>query len=302
MGRAVLITDNIRRIRVANNQLIGEVAAGDPPPQPIPCEDLDLIIVEGTIPVMLDTYVLRILTETKTVLVITDRKHMPVGISLPLFGTLDRGRVLDAQFNMSIPRKKQLWQQLVKSKILNQAANIANDSANLRLRNIARSVKSGDSNNDEAVAAKIYWQAIVDFPFHRRPSENIGLNAALNFTYSIVRSLIARAITSVGIESSLSVFHSNRVNPFAFVDDLMEPFRPIADHHVLVSDLDRGDELTVLDRKKLVSVMSSPVRLGERIGPLSEVAIRYADDVKRYIFNEIDSVVLPARVLSVNNQ
>lgn len=302
MGRAVIISDNVRRLKVSDRQLIGLVGEGHPSPQPIPCEDLDLIIIDSTMPVVLDTHVLRVLTETQTALIVTDHRHLPAGISVPFFGTLDRGRVLEAQFKMSAPRKKQLWQQLVKAKINNQAANISDEIIVRRLKNIASSVKSGDPNNNEAVAAKIYWQALVDFPFHRQAGENTGLNSALNFIYAVVRSLIARAVTSVGIEPSLSIFHSNRVNPFALVDDLMEPFRPIADRHVLSSGLEAGDALTVSDRKKLTGIMSVSVQLDGRIGPLSEVAKRFADDVKRFIFEESITVSMPSGVDFGNDQ
>ena len=296
MGRAVIISDNVRRIKVIDRQLVGLVDEGNPPPQPIPCEDLDLIAIDSTVPVVMDTHVLRVLAETQTALIITDRRHIPIGISLPFFGTLDRGRVLEAQFKMSVPRKKQLWQQLVKAKIINQAANISDENVVRRLKNIARSIKSGDSNNDEAVAAKLYWQALVDFPFHRQAGDNTGLNSALNFIYAIVRSLIARTVTSAGIEPSLSIFHSNRVNPFALIDDLMEPFRPIADRHVLSSGLEAGDALTVFARKKLIGIMSVPVQLDGKVGPLAEVAERFTDDVKRFIFEESNTVAMPTAV------
>jgi CRISPR associated protein Cas1 len=64
-----------------------------------------------------------------------------------------------------------------------------------------------------------------------RDREAEGLNAALNYGYTILRSATARLIVAMGLHPSVSLKH--RRDPMALTDDLMEPFRPVVDVHVL---------------------------------------------------------------------
>ena len=61
---------------------------------------------------------------------------------------------------MSVPLKKQLWQQTIQYKIRNQAA-VLGGMRQVVVKNMlvwANEVKSGDSNNIEARAAAYYWR------------------------------------------------------------------------------------------------------------------------------------------------
>ena len=60
---------------------------------------------------------------------------------------------------MSLPLKKRFWKAIVKKKIENQAEalRLIGDPGCITLKEIAESVRSGDPNNREAVAAKYYF-------------------------------------------------------------------------------------------------------------------------------------------------
>ena len=59
-----------------------------------------------------------------------------------------------------------------------------------------------------------------------------GLNALLNYGYTVLRAATARALVSAGLTPSLGIFHHNRSNAFPLADDLMEPYRPFFDEIV----------------------------------------------------------------------
>lgn len=56
-----------------------------------------------------------------------------------------------------------------------------------------------------------------------------GVNALLNYGYTVLRSLSARAVVAAGLHPSIGIHHANRGNAFALADDLIEPFRPLVD-------------------------------------------------------------------------
>jgi CRISPR-associated protein Cas1 len=63
----------------------------------------------------------------------------------------------------------------------------------------------------------------------RRDRDAGGANGLLNYGYTVLRSMCARAVVAAGLHPSIGVHHANRGNAFALADDLIEPFRPLVD-------------------------------------------------------------------------
>jgi len=84
----------------------------------------------------------------------------------------------------------------------------------------------------------------------------------LNYGYTVLRAATARAIVSVGLQPALGIFHENRLNAFALVDDLMEPYRPIVD--LVALDLWNEDpetvELSPVNKKRLAAVLTADLQ------------------------------------------
>ena len=57
-------------------------------------------------------------------------------------------------------------------------------------------------------------------------------NAALNYAYAILRGYMARCLAVYGFLPWLGLHHDSELNQFNLADDLMEPFRPVADLYV----------------------------------------------------------------------
>lgn len=149
-----------------------------------------------------------------------------------------------AQAEISVPRRKSAWQQIVRAKIEGQANNLelVNADSAHRLRAIRRDVKSGDTSNCEALAARIYWDSYASgLSFLRVPGSRETVNSMLDYGYTIMRGFVIQALTSAGLWPTYGLWHRNRSNTFVLADDLIEPFRPAVDHCVLV--MSKGSSL-----------------------------------------------------------
>src|SRR6185437_11494751 len=121
---------------------------------------------------------------------------------------------------------------LVRAKILAQAATLAAVGApNEGFFLLSRKVRSGDTDNVEAEAARRYWPLLMGAEF-RRDKDGAGVNGLLNYGYAVLRAGVARAVMAAGLHPSFGLKHSNRSNPMVLIDDLMEPFRPVVDREV----------------------------------------------------------------------
>ena len=160
---------------------------------------------------------------------------------------------------MSQPLKKQLWQRVVEQKIVNQADVLRMVGLDdMSIRKHASDVKSGDTSNRESIAARIYFDQLLDDATRRKP---IWHNAALNYGYAMVRSHIARHITARGLVASQGIFHHNELNSFNLADDLIEPYRAAVDLYILEKVApyhidDRDTSLTKHDRQLIIDILN----------------------------------------------
>lgn len=233
----------------------------------IPCEDIGVVLVEeqGT------TYThaaLTTLLKYDAAVVICGRNHLPAGLLLPLGEHTEVVWRIHDQLAIRKPLRKQLWRQLVQAKIRAQAANLPDASpVRRKLMVLAGDVRSGDPENVEAQAARVYWSALLGTGF-RRDVDGNGVNALLNYGYAVVRAAVARAIVSAGLLPALGLHHANRGNAFCLADDLMEPLRPLVDARV-AGLREQGElELKPTAKAHLLQVLTQRVRTKNQTGPL----------------------------------
>ncbi|HEU5017499.1 MAG TPA: type II CRISPR-associated endonuclease Cas1 [Pseudolabrys sp.] len=225
--------------------------------------------------------------------VLCGANHMPAAIVWPVDAHhVQTGRMHD-QMAASLPLKKRLWAQLVRAKILAQAATLAAVGApNGGFFLLSRKVRSGDPDNVEAEAARRYWPLLLGSEF-RRDKDGDGVNGLLNYGYAVLRAGVARAVMAAGLHPSFGLMHSNRSNPMVLVDDLMEPFRPTVDREVCrlvrngAGEVDR-DTKEALAR---IMVLDLPTSLG--LSPLMVCAERLAHSLAKSYAGEGDKLDLP---------
>lgn len=197
----------------------------------IPIEDIGYVVIDHN-----ETYIsvpaLNKLISNNCAVIYCNEKHMPNAMLLNLNSHHIQQEIFKHQIGASVPLKKQLWQQTIKEKIINQGIlleKITNRKNNFKF--LASKVLSGDSSNMEAVAANFYWKSFFDSDFRR---ERFGdyPNNFLNYGYALIRAATARALSGSGLLNTLGIHHKSKYNAFALADDIMEPFRPIVDETV----------------------------------------------------------------------
>ena len=196
-------------------------------------------------------------------LVVCNEKHEPISTLLPLFGHHSQAGRIQEQAMASKPTKKRLWRQIVRKKIEEQARNLATfdlekGEALLKLRKL---VVEGDVSNVEARAARYYWVNLFNKDF-RRDRNQTGINAHLNYGYTILRSALARSVIAGGLVPALGVGHQNSRNNLCLVDDLVEPFRPLVDRLVRQNALAWKSKISSEAKCKLAGLLNDKIKIG----------------------------------------
>ena len=192
------------------------------------------------------------------------------------------------------PSKKRLWKIIVQEKIRQQALTLKNSGKpHQELLSISSKVKSGDSGNLEAEAARKYWPLLMGKGFVR-DFEAEGANALLNYGYSIVRAMIARALVGTGLHPALGLFHHNQYNGLALADDLMEPFRPWVDRIVCKLLMEDSDaQINKESKQKLLGLPGKQVLWGKKEMPLLVVSHLLATRLKQAYEDSSLSLIWP---------
>ena len=120
----------------------------------IPIEDIGVVVLDHR-QLTITSSAIEALLEANAAVITCDSKSMPVGLLLPLCGNSVQSERFRDQIDASLPLRKQLWQQTVEQKILNQSAVLQYSTGNshLIMTNWANSVRSGDPDNMEGRAA-----------------------------------------------------------------------------------------------------------------------------------------------------
>jgi CRISP-associated protein Cas1 len=215
----------------------------------------------------LSVAVLRALAEAGAAVMVTDARHMPCAMQIPLAATgLDAGR-LRQQIALDASEKRgELWQQLISAKLSMQAHALRGLQRNgaLRLERLATQVQHGDKSNAEGQGAKHYWNNMFPETFKRsKEGAEDPLNIRLNYGYAVLRAMIARSLVSAGLNGTLGLGHCNAGNAFNLADDFIEPYRFLVDVH-LADDADSWSEAPGFDsraKRYLLGFVERPVRM-----------------------------------------
>lgn len=253
MGYINIYMANAANIYVKNNQLF---LHNDEKTIDYPLEDINSIMIEN-LQTTISTHTLSCISQAGILTFICNQNHLPCGVILPFCEHYNTRLQYDLQINLSKPLQKQLWQSIIKNKISNQ-----NEVLNIFgeydvLKDLASSVLSGDSNNNEATASLIYFKKLFGKNFSRKDVDN-PLNAFLNYGYSIIRGFVARSIVSHGLMPFLGIFHKSQLNQFNLADDFIEPFRPMVDMFVKIFLLD-SKELTPTIKSQIYNIINYEV-------------------------------------------
>lgn len=255
----------------------------------IPLEDIWVLILEER-SISVGVALLSSLADAGIGTMICGENHMPNGLYLPLGAHSRHSAIVEDQLAIPKPLKKQLWRRIVQSKIGNQARclDFLGVDGGDALRVEARKVLSGDTTNREAVAAAEYFRRLIPNATRR----NGPYTAALDYGYAVLRAGIGRCAVAGGWLVSKGLFHSNDLNAFNLVDDLLEPFRPVVDLVVFARGL--SGELTPKKKRELASVFEYLVIVGGKKHNVQSAIEAELDGLKAAVVgNDPAKLVLP---------
>lgn len=262
-----------------------------------PIEDIGLVVLDNP-QITITSGLLEALLENKCSVITCDSKSMPVGLMLPLYGNTLQNERFREQLDASLPLKKQLWQQTIKSKIQNQHAVLENCLQDkFRCMQVwAEDVKSGDTDNMEARAAAFYWKTLFGHVSgFTRDRDGVCPNNLLNYGYAILRAVIARALVSSGLLPTLGIHHHNRYNAYCLADDIMEPYRPYVDNLVFRLVKEYGDSVELIKEIKaeLLTIPTLDVVIGGKRSPLMIAASLTTSSLYKCFSGELRKILYP---------
>lgn len=251
-------------------------------------DDISVLMCETTA-ISITAYLLAELTARKIKVIFCDNKHNPASELIPMYGSyVSSGRIRE-QIAWTETAKAEVWQQITKNKIINQAKVLkkaGKDDKSAQLLSYANQVEPGDKTNREGHAAKVYFNSLFGLDFYR--DANDIRNAILNYGYTILLSCFNREIAASGYLTQLGVWHDNAENPFNLGSDLMEPYRPIIDwfayEYSYFTIFEKEEKLQVLN------LLNSKVRIDKTDQYLNNAIGIYV----RSVFNELGDKIKDA--------
>lgn len=269
MIKRSLYFSNPAYLHLANEQLV--IERKDQERKTAPIEDLGMVLLDHPQITITQALLAKLLANNVAVITCNETHH-PTGMFLNLDGHSEQRLRFQQQIEASVPLKKQLWQQTISAKISNQAAVFRKRKLDERpLLALARSVRSGDSENCEAQAAVYYWKHLFpDFLAFKRDREGDPPNNLLNYGYAVLRALVAKSLVGSGLLPTFGIFHRSKYNAYCLADDIMEPYRPYVDREVcnIVDDNGRFLGMTPTMKQRLLSIPQLDVSIDGQTSPL----------------------------------
>ena len=268
MLKRTIYIGNPTYLKLKDNQLKIEDAETRETIGSIPIEDLGFLVLDHYQMTMSHQLIVA-LQQNNVAIISCDESHLPLGLMLPMSGHVEHSERLKYQINMSEPLRKQLWKQTVEAKIFQQKALLSKFGfVEEPMQNYLTNVKSGDTSNMEGIAAQYYWKQLFDNFTRERNGD--ATNNLLNFGYAILRSMVARALVSSGLNPTIGIFHRNKYNAFCLADDIMEPYRPYVDELVLewMQKPFRPTEMNKEAKAHLLKIATKDVKMDGLTRPL----------------------------------
>ena len=256
-----------------------------------PIEDINCVMIDCLYD-RISVYALNKLCENGATVIVCDDRHLPSSVLLPFNKYYKKLSVLDVQMSVAKPKLKNLWKNIIKQKIINQAECLDYNRlfGGEYLFALSKNVLSGDSENAEARAAAFYFKNLFGAGFSRNDG-NIN-NIFLNYCYAVVRALIARHLSARGFECSIGIFHKNQLNNFNLADDMIEPFRPIIDNFVFnecSAETDFNSEI----KKRLFGIVNLNVVSGNEVHSLSNAVERLVKSLLSVYNGTAEDLIMP---------
>lgn len=291
LKRTLLFTSPVY-LSLKNEQLV--VCFKDTPDdkRTIPIEDIGFILIDNPM-VSITMPLINALADNNVALIFCNEKSMPNAMLQNLDTHSLQCEILNKQIAIGEVLRKNLWKQTIEAKIKNQSKLLMKlgKDGNV-LKPYYSNVKSGDADNREGAAARIYWMRLFGNDFVR--DRNLpGINSLLNYGYTILRAATTRALMGAGLLPAIGIFHHNRSNAFPLADDIMEPYRPYVDEIVYDMFNDGITELNQKSKSSLLHVLFCDTHFSKVTRPLSIALTMTAASLVKCYSKEMDKISYP---------
>lgn len=257
MGYRQVFIKRSEKLSFKDNQL---VVSKDEEETKIPLEDINFVLLEDSTTIV-TTRLLAEIGKNGIALIICDEKHNPTSIMYPYNYHYKQLENLELQLENTNSLKDELWKLIVISKIYNQKhlleVKTMDEYTIEKIDGFVNEVLPGDTGNREGLVAKMYFRSLFGSEFVRHFDD--GINNALNYGYTILRSCLVRILSSYGLLTYYGINHKSKTNNFNLAYDFVEPFRPIVDEFVFDNADIIMDDLTYDIRKQLVNLINKEV-------------------------------------------
>ena len=219
-------------------------------------DEISILIIENPA-ISLTGCLLSELIRKKIKVIFCDERHNPQAELISYYGSHDSSRKLRHQLRWSDEIKNEVWMRILSEKIRMQAIflrDLEKNEASQLIFSYLNELTDTDEHNREGHAAKVYFNALFGLDFTR--DNDCVINAALNYGYAILLSLMNREVVSAGYLTQLGLFHDNVFNPFNFSCDLMEPFRILIDRFVYEM---KFQEFSTIEKHKMLEILKKEV-------------------------------------------
>lgn len=242
--------------------------------------EISVLVIENTASSVTSALLSQMVAK-KIKVIFCDEKRNPCSELTAYYGSHDCSQRLKNQMLWSEPAKQQAWTAIVAEKIKNQMLLLMhlNLEQYKMLEGYLEELEFNDETNREGHAAKVYFNALFGKSFSR--SDDVPINAALNYGYSLILSCFNREVVCSGYLTQLGLFHDNMFNQYNLSCDLMEPFRPIVDCKVkamMPNSFDKDE------KRELIALLNSEFTVDGRTNTLLNTMKIYAKSV----FNAIE--------------
>lgn len=292
-GRIVEVADDRRHLFVHRGFMVVQDTEGERKELgQVPLDDIAAVIANAH-GLTYTNNLLVALSERGAPFVLCAQNHNAVGMLLPIEGNFEQSRRIEAQIAATVPTHKRLWAAVVRAKLQQQAAALEAAGCPVApLQALARKVRSGDPDNLEAQGARRYWSLLFGEDF-RRDQNGAGINALLNYGYTVLRAATARSVVAAGLHPSIGLHHSHDNNAMRLIDDLMEPFRPIVDLRVWHLWRNQERDVTPETKRALVRTLYDDLQGESGVSPVIVSIQRLCTSLALVYLGQRESLELP---------
>lgn len=294
MIKRTLFFSTPMQLSLKNNKLVFNVMEALDEKREVPIEDIGFVVLEHQM-ISVTMPLLNALVANEVAVILCNERMLPSALLQPLESNNVQAEKYRNQIDASEPLKKNLWKQTVEAKIENQARLLNKFGADGdRLKPLYMNVKSGDADNREGIAAKVYWSMLFGRNFTRR-RDGDAPNLLLNYGYTILRAAVARALMGSGLFPAFGIFHRNRYNAYPLADDIMEPYRPFVDEIVHELYFSGETELDKSVKARLVRLLFADCQFDKVCRPL-DVALTFTTASLVRCFDGVDKKIIYPRL------